>query len=239
VNDEYNRRRQESVRELPKDGGRVNPERLAALIANLRAENEAAIDQILDAGQRRRLAQIILQLEGPLAVAQHEVAAALKLGPEQFALVQDIVRQYKEAQGQLWDAYDDSLRDLRDRRIRPLDGQAAPPAGAKVDGPQAPRVAGQGLQGAMPRVDPQVAALGGRFEKESNALLDSAIRQVRRALTRRQRTAFDKLLGEPFDAGQLEPGGRRDQESTPTVLEPVTPAVPTGTSGNQRSAPGR
>ena len=154
------------------------------LIADLRAENEAAIAQVLDAGQRRRLGQIILQLDGPLAVAQPEVAAALKLGPDQITLVQDILRQYKEAQGQLWEAYDDSLRDLRDRKMRPLRGQAAPPAGAKATGAQTPRVAGQpadATRGAMPPVDPQVAALSGRYEKESNSLLDSAIRQVGRA----------------------------------------------------------
>src|SRR5205823_9578144 len=74
------------------------------MIAHLRAENEAALKTILEPKQRSRLAQIVLQVQGPLAVAEPEIAARLNLGPEQVELIQAILEDYQQAQDQVWAA---------------------------------------------------------------------------------------------------------------------------------------
>ena len=49
------------------------------MIADLRLENEEALARVLDSSQRKRLAQVALQLDGPLAITRPEIAAPLSL----------------------------------------------------------------------------------------------------------------------------------------------------------------
>jgi hypothetical protein len=238
VNDRFNRKREAAFKDLTKEGGRVDREALMAMIADLRAENESALAEVLDPGQRRRLAQIILQFEGPLALVKPEVAAAINLDPDQVATIRGMVEQYKEAQEQLWEAHDDSLKSLRDQRMGPPPGSPGAGAKAKATSADGRRAAVEVTpKPGIPRVDPQIAAMNDRFQRESNTLLDSTVRQVSRVLSRRQKEAFNKLLGEPFDSNPLGQGvDRGGQDSPPTILEPVTPAVPSDTKAKVRDS---
>src|SRR5439155_13653413 len=110
---------------------------LMAMIASSRAENEAAISQVLEPRQRRRLLQIALQMEGPLAVARPEIAAEMNLGPVEVEYLQEIMREYKEAADRLWDEHVERLKDARDRAsVRPR-GRAGAGSAPKANAPGA------------------------------------------------------------------------------------------------------
>ena len=67
---------------------------------------------------------------------------------------------------------------------------------------------------------------------------EEAIRQIAQVLSRRQKTAFNKMLGDPFDLTRLAPNNTQVQgilppAGEPAALEPVPPA----TSPQPPSAP--
>ena len=61
----------------------------------MRQETDAGIAQILDAKQKERFDQIVLQNEGPLAVARPEIAAKLRLNESQKEYVQGVMMQMR------------------------------------------------------------------------------------------------------------------------------------------------
>jgi hypothetical protein len=79
----------------------VSAQALMAASASLRDENEQALGQILDSGQKRRFDEISLQVEGPLAIARPEVARKLNLTSAQSQRVQTVMSQFQQAQRQL------------------------------------------------------------------------------------------------------------------------------------------
>src|SRR5205823_5701443 len=77
INEAFDRMRTESVQGMlkerqGKEGAGLDQEALMAMMANVRQENEAALERILQKRQRQRLFQIVLQMEGPLAVRKPE-----------------------------------------------------------------------------------------------------------------------------------------------------------------------
>jgi Spy/CpxP family protein refolding chaperone len=237
VNDEFNRRRRESAQALPRGASGVDGTALMAMIASLRAENEEAIGQVLEPRQRRRLSQIAIQAEGPLAAARADVAEAINLGPAEVEYIEGVMRDYKEAADRLWDEHLERLKVARDRALLAPPGPAGagPASKAKTAGgkPRPP-------SDATPEPDRVATAEEERFRRESARLDDEAIRQVGRVLTRKQRAAFNRLVGEPFDLATLRPDAPRvtqasalrlgaggaaalPPEEAPAVLEPIAP----------------
>lgn len=82
-------------------GAPVNPQELMAARDHLRGEIEQAIAGILDKKQRERMSQIVLQLEGPLAVSRPEIADQLNLNPRQRQAIQGTMLQLQIAQRRL------------------------------------------------------------------------------------------------------------------------------------------
>jgi hypothetical protein len=72
-------------------GGNANPQAMMQASWQVRQENDKAIAQILEPKQKERLDQIVLQHEGPLAVARPEIAAKLRLNETQQEYVQGIL----------------------------------------------------------------------------------------------------------------------------------------------------
>jgi hypothetical protein len=72
-------------------GGNANPQAMMQASWQIRKENDQAIAQILEPKQKERLDQIVLQHEGPLAVARPEIAAKLKLNETQQEYVQGVL----------------------------------------------------------------------------------------------------------------------------------------------------
>jgi hypothetical protein len=81
--------------------GGTSPQALLMARDQLRGENEQAIDRILEPKQQERLEQIVLQLEGPLAVSRPKVADRLRLNDRQREVVQATMMQLQVGQRQL------------------------------------------------------------------------------------------------------------------------------------------
>jgi hypothetical protein len=213
VGKEFDDRRLNLAQRLAKPEGRLAPEALTEAIASMRSEQEAAIARILGARQRTRLEQISLQVEGPLCVARPEIAERINLSPEQLEMIREIVAQMRAAQDEQWAA-----------RLREINAPA-------VDRPKA---SGPRKQVA-PRPAPDPVELA---HQEQVQIEDEGVRQIARVLSRRQRSALNRLMGNPFDLTRLQPGLAKPRVAlsaadTPDVLEPVdAPASKSATRGN-------
>jgi hypothetical protein len=76
-------------------GGNANPQMVMEAARQLRQETDAGIAQILDPKQKERFDQIVLQNEGPLAVARPEIASKLRLNESQKEYVQGVMTQMR------------------------------------------------------------------------------------------------------------------------------------------------
>jgi hypothetical protein len=217
INDGFDRRRKDFVQEMTRAGGRVDNQALMAMIGDARRENEAALAQVLEPRQWKRLDQIALQIEGPLALAKPEIAARVNLWPEQLEEIQTILRQMDESEGRRWQ---DQLERLG----------ATNPGGDRQAGGK-----GEDKSRREKRETSQLDQMG----QDSDKVREAAIRQIGRVLTRRQRAAFNQMLGAPFDLTRLGPDSTQGRDErppagAPTELEPVPAATgpqPPGASG--------
>jgi hypothetical protein len=71
--------------------GNANPQAMMEASRQIRQETDQGISQILDPKQKERFDQIVLQNEGPLAVARPEIAAKVKLNETQQEYVQGVL----------------------------------------------------------------------------------------------------------------------------------------------------
>src|SRR5262249_33283818 len=142
-------------------GPNGNPQALMSVGARLRQENERAATQILQPAQKQRVEEIVLQAEGPLAVARPEDAAKLGRSTGPSRQVQAMMFQMMQAQRAM------------------LQGAAA----------------ADGLTNAC-----QV----GLSRSDRARLRDAAVQQLGRILTAKQKDAFNKMLGEPFDMSKID-----------------------------------
>jgi hypothetical protein len=78
-------------------GGNANPQAMMEATRQLRQETDKGLAQILDAKQKERFDQIVLQNEGPLAVARPEIAAKLRLNESQREYVQGVMMEMRKA----------------------------------------------------------------------------------------------------------------------------------------------
>jgi hypothetical protein len=76
-------------------GGNGNAQAMMEAMRQLRQETDQGIGQILDPKQKERFDQIVLQNEGPLAVARPEIAAKLRLNESQKEYVQGVMMQMR------------------------------------------------------------------------------------------------------------------------------------------------
>lgn len=67
----------------------------------LTQQSQSATDRVLTAAQKRRLSEIEIQIEGPLAVARPQVASKLNLSPVQTQKIMAIAAGLQTAQDQL------------------------------------------------------------------------------------------------------------------------------------------
>lgn len=134
-------------------GGAVNPQAMMTAGMRLRQENEQAALKLLKPEQKERAQQILLRVEGALAVARPEIGSKLNLNQAQTRQVQFTMMQMMQAQRGM--------------------------------------IAQQGGEA------------GGR--SGMTELRIAAGRQIGRALDAKQKAAFTKMLGEPFDVSQVDP----------------------------------
>ena len=136
-------------------GGALNPQAMMAAGMRLRQENEQAALKLLKPEQKERAQQILLRVEGALAVARPEIGSKLNLNQSQMRQVQFTMMQMMQAQRGM--------------------------------------MAQQSVGGEA----------GGRSGMTEMRI--AAGRQIGRALDAKQKAAFTKMLGEPFDVSQVDP----------------------------------
>lgn len=149
-------------------GGGVDRQAMMAAFAQLRQENERAAEQVLQSDQKERFSQIMLRVEGPLAVARPEIAAKLGLSQQQTRQVQGT-----------W------LQMMQTLRESTLAGQG-----------------GNGLGNGNGGFNPGMVQANLR---DTMKLRDAAAQQIGRILESKQKDAFNKMLGEPFDLAKIDP----------------------------------
>jgi hypothetical protein len=201
LHEEFTSKRLDLAKGQARREDRLSPSALMARIAAIRTEHEAALARALSPRQRTRLEQVALQIEGPLAVSRPEIADRINLSPEQLELVQEVVAQMKTAQDRQW----------ADR----IDNAEAP---SRV--PSRTDARGAASKSAdTARPDPIDLA-----HEEQISTQDTAVREVAKILTRRQRAAFNRLLGKPFDLTRLRPGSGANSLQPPRSMPPADDA---------------
>lgn len=204
--------------------------RMMDQVGTLLRENEAGVARILKASQRKRLDQIALQMEGITALARPEVAQKIHLNEAQYARIQEILAAARARQVGFWMEQAIAMRGARDRERG--DGEAPPAPTAKGRGRRPAR--GQARDASSrpgaarkeaAKSDPNAEAGGEGDEAQAqaarrrqfqerfdvmrqgaDAIQEQTVREILRVLVPKQRTAFDRLLGEPFDPSKLDRG---------------------------------
>jgi hypothetical protein len=231
LNEQFNKTRRESAQALAKGGGAINTGEVMAMIAQLREQHETAIAKLLEPKQRKRLSEIALQLEGPLAVSRPEIAAKINMRPEQVELVQELIRAYSESADRLFRDHDQRLQAIRDRGVQTVEGRGG--GAAKADRPggtAAPKNAGE--PASVKANDAEVA----RFRNDADSALAAVIKQVGKVLSQRQKETFNRLLGEPFDLAAVRPSPNPSPGRPGEGFSFFSDAQGAGTSAGKASA---
>jgi hypothetical protein len=160
----------------------------------IRNRYETAIIEVLQPGQRTRLDQVQLQVEGPIAFLRPEVLDGVNLDPDQIEAIQEIA-----ARG-------------RDQMM----ATSAVPLGVQPgDGPFTPE---------RYRALSESKRFKAEAERSRTATLkarDATMQAIAKVLSSEQRASYQKMLGEPFDLAKLRGESATDakqevkSESTP------------------------
>ena len=168
--------------------GGANPQALMMAGLQVRQENERAIAKILQPEQKERADQIILRVEGPVAVARPEISSKLNLTPTQSQQIQATLFQMMLAQREFFMA------------------NRAATANA----------------GGVPNLNQ-----GAMMRHQMNQLREASGQQIGRILNGKQKAAFNKMLGEPFDISQIDPDLPRPAPAAAAGSAPADTRTPT------------
>ncbi len=164
----------------------MKPAHLASV--NFVLSSEGLFLKILDRDQRRRLEEIHLQVEGPMAFLRPEFQLRLNMSPEQVELVTNMVQDATELAFQKTVAANEiaSAARAKDRRDNP---QLNPEPKNKKDWTE-PVYSQTGKDAIKSIVKAKV-----KDNLELRGYLD---REIAKVLTKVQRENYKKLLGRPF-----------------------------------------
>ena len=204
-------------------------ERMAVMQARTQAldqETEAAIAKILDAKQRARLAQIHLQRQGIQAFATPELAKKLNIGEEKFAEIQQTLAEMGEARRGVFGKMGETMAKF-----------AGNPNGGRPDRAQ--------MQALFqdPKFQAEMAKTRKQMDTATTSLETQTKAKIGRSLTKKQRDAYTKMLGEPFDLTKLTrgtggPGGNATgtpkAAPAPVPVPAPNPAAPARKSLRER-----
>ena len=185
--DQQGQQRFQAMRNITNNGGPPDPEALQAMreaVTAMRQKSDQAIGGVLTAAQRSRLQEISLQQQGPMAVATNlAVQKALNLSPDQVTRLQMIKDESDQVRRQSFQGRGEMVRQLRESG---LDREA--------------------IRAKMR--SPEVKSQMEQMRKQAEALRQQTLQRISRVLTKKQKQAFNKLLGEPFEPQpRNNPGG--------------------------------
>jgi hypothetical protein len=197
---EVSRARAEKVNELwqkfyaeSKRGGSARSIDFKPQEEALRRDAEKLFAELLDERQKTRVSQILLQIRGPLAVADPQVAGQIGLTPEQLQAVQQIKRGMMEEQQSISVASND--RAARAGELK------------RVADPNAPN--GVEVETGGYVFTPQSYFIGNELDCEK--IREQAGARIAKVLQKPQWTEFNRLLGEPIDLSTLLPDEAANQ----------------------------
>jgi len=161
----------------------MDPEVMQANFAKLTKGTEALWAKVINKTQRKRLDEIDLQRQGPLAVLQPEMAKKLNISDDQMAQMQELVsgqrdemQQQRQAQMQQFVGADGNFDFQKMRDFRNTD------------------------EGKAQRAEQQ---------KQFTQSQEQLVAAIGKILTKNQKTKFNTMLGKKFDLTKLDngPGG--------------------------------
>jgi hypothetical protein len=181
------------MQQLRAGGGRPDRTAMEALTTTLQQEADATIAGLLQASQRTRVQQIMLQARGPFAVGDADVATKLLMTPIQQEQVQTIIQQSQMQQSEARRA---EFMSTRGRR-----GEDRQESTAKAEG----ETKGEGQDGTgggrrnRSGTDEQAQTARDQAREQSQKIKEQAIQAIAKVLTSGQRNNFNRLLGAKFD----------------------------------------
>lgn len=215
-------------------GGRggFDPNAFRQIGEKLAKEAEAGLKKILTPEQSKRLAEIGVQVEGPIAIFERE----------EFSKRLNITAQQKQAYAKIKAQIDANQQEMRNQMAQAFGfggrGQGGPGGGfggqrGGQGGAVAPQGGGRGGRGGQTqqadnaqgnRPDPRNMSQEERaraqeemrknFEKmrdQQNAFRDKADAALLKLLTKRQSEAYKKMTGKPFDVDSIMASMRMPQ----------------------------
>ncbi len=163
-------------------GGRPDFAAIMEQIQKAMKDAETKLAKILKPVQRTRLTQIALRMEGPFAIANKpEIATRLRVTDEQQEQIAMVMADYQAGQQELGQARRDMFTQLRDSG---------------------------GMQRGTPLSKENQAKMDS-MQKENETFKGKAELAIGKALTKKQRTAWEGMLGAPFDTTKITFGGGR------------------------------
>jgi hypothetical protein len=179
----------------------------------IQQESEVVYTKILTKDQKKRLGEIDLQRQGPMAVMRPEVAQKLNIGEDQMAAMQEIQQGQRQQMGELFQA--------RGAQMREMAAQFTNPDGTPDR---------QAMRDAMQKraETPEGKAEAEQMRKQTDQVQSNTIKLIGRVLTKKQKAAFEKMQGKPFDLTKLGgpggPGGpgRNNNQGNATTATPST-----------------
>jgi RNA polymerase sigma factor (sigma-70 family) len=190
--------------------------KLGGIFEEMQQENEALLSELLKPQQAKRLAQIVLQINGFLSLVDAQIAVQAGLLPEQLETVQQIAAEMKTAQHQARVAVMPpvALANGMTKYNAPAapgnrDAGAAPPS----DEPAAPRAlsyaaAKNPTNGAPGTATAPLSAeeSRARFRKlteEQENVWGKAMSRIAGSLSAAQRATFKRMMGKSVDLSRL------------------------------------
>jgi hypothetical protein len=214
----WNQQRRERLDTIRKSlsEGAADPEAIRTQILAMREEGETPVAKILARSQRIRLEQIALQQEGLSALTRPEIAQRLNMSPEQQELIREIIVQMR--QGMLQQAQGDLSRMLGE-----------PSVNGRVD-----REATQ-AEALSPELKSQMSVMqkkaGDRIRQQAARGRQRASQEIGKILSRKQREAYNRMLGKPFDP--TKPGGGGDRRAASDTRSTDQPKAESPSSTGQ------
>jgi hypothetical protein len=185
LEDRRSRRMMESFASLPPGHPGSRNEAMKPVVRALRLEKWQVLDGVLSKAQKKRLLEIALQTEGPLAVLWPEIQAELRLAPGQQVVLAELETGIRSS----LTAYRRSIRAVY---YRPDPEHPMPP-------------------GSPEEARDRVTAHAEQLDQARSGFLTSrerAEQQIARILTRKQKERFNRMMGEPFEVAHFQrPGG--------------------------------
>ena len=216
--DQQRHQQRDALRNNNNAGGPPDPEAMRAAFTTMQQQSDQAISKILTTSQSKRLQEISLQQQGPMAVATNSsVQTVLNMSPDQIAQVQMIMDESNQARRQSFQSMGAMFQQFRESG---LDREA--------------------IRGKMQT--PEVRSQMDRMRKQQDDLQRQTIQQIARVLTKNQKAKFNKMLGEPFDLpprnGPGGPGGP-GAAANPTPTNNTNTASASGSTTPSQSARNR